>query len=70
MDRKRELGRRVRRLRENRGWERKDLSKRSGLPVAHICMIENRQKLNITVWTAAALAKALDVTIDELIDFV
>ncbi|HXV75611.1 MAG TPA: shikimate kinase [Candidatus Polarisedimenticolaceae bacterium] len=60
------LARRVRGLRENRGWTRGELATRSGLSVRFLARVEGADG-NISVLRLEALARALDTTPDRLV---
>lgn len=58
------LGKNVRKLREARGWEQKDLARASGVSNGTISAIEVRDSKRSAV--APALARALGVTLEQL----
>lgn len=58
------LGKNVRKLREARGWEQKDLAAASGVSNGTISAIEVRDSRRSAV--APALARALGVTLEQL----
>lgn len=58
------LGKNVRKLREARGWEQKDLALASGVSNGTISAIEVRDSKRSAV--APALARALGVTLEQL----
>ena len=60
------LAERVRRLRSEKGWSRRELSHRSGLSVRYLARIEAGEG-NISVVRLEALASALGVTGDRLV---
>ena len=61
------IGERVEALRVARGISRKEVSQLSGIDKAHVYMIETGKRQKIYLETAFRLAKALGVTLDELI---
>ena len=62
----RTLARRVRALRERRGWTRIQLAERSGLSVRFLARVESGDG-NISILRLQALARALDTTADAMI---
>jgi XRE family aerobic/anaerobic benzoate catabolism transcriptional regulator len=62
----RTLGRRVRALRERRGWTRRELAERSGLSLRFLARVECGDG-NISVLRLGALAAALETQPDELV---
>jgi len=54
-------------LRKKRGWSRNELGRRSGLSGVGIGLIE-RGKRNMKIDTAVKIAKALGVTLDDLVE--
>ena len=61
------VGRNVRRLREARGMSGNALAKAAGLSQAQVWELEAGRKRNPSVHVAQALARALGVTVDELL---
>nr|WP_029423477.1 helix-turn-helix transcriptional regulator [Alicyclobacillus macrosporangiidus] len=59
---------RLREFRKAKGLTQADLSKLSGVPQSVISDIETGTAKNPTVTVLAKLAKALGVTLDELVD--
>lgn len=55
----------IRRLRERRGWQQKDLARAAGLSKPYISQLESGARQPSAV-VAKALTRALGVTIDEL----
>jgi ribosome-binding protein aMBF1 (putative translation factor) len=64
---RRDLGLRIRTLREKRGWAQTDLSIHSGLDRSHISEIENGRR-NITMVTMQTIANALGLTVAKLVN--
>jgi transcriptional regulator with XRE-family HTH domain len=62
------LGMRVRAARERRGWSREALAVQSELSWSAIAQVESGRRKNVRPQTLAALAGALGVTIDYLVD--
>jgi len=61
------MGRRVRELRQDRGWTLKDLAAHCGLSTRFLIQVESGQG-NISVQKLAAIARALGTTAAELLD--
>ncbi len=61
------LGRSVARLRAARGWSQSELARRSGVSQTFISSLEGGRRGKATTDTAGALARALGVTVDELL---
>jgi transcriptional regulator with XRE-family HTH domain len=61
------LGRNVARLREAQGWSQSELARRSGVSQAFISSLEGGRRTKASTDTALALARALGVTVDELL---
>lgn len=62
------LGVRIRQLRESKGMSQQDLANDSDIPKSQIGRIE-RAEVNTTVKTLVKIANALDVEPKELFDF-
>ena len=62
------IGAAVRHFREVRGWKREDLAVHARVGYQTICQVEQGHRLP-SVPRLVALAKALDVTIDQLVYF-
>lgn len=63
------MGQRIRRLRKAKGWSQTDLAERSGLARATIARLElarGRERLP-SFSTLEGLARAFDITLDELV---
>lgn len=56
----------IKELRRSKGLSIRDLSKISGISIAHISDMENGQKINTTTDTICKLATALEVKPDDL----
>ena len=61
------LGRNVARLRAARGWSQSELARRSGASQNFISALEGGARQSARVETVQALARALGVTVDELV---
>lgn len=62
-----ELGKRIAQLRKNKGWKQDDLSVHSGIERSSLARIE-AGGVNSTINKLRQIAKALDVSIAELVD--
>lgn len=62
------LGHRVRFLRQGKGWTLNDLSEKSGISKAYISDLENGAAGKPNIQYAYAIAVALDVTLDDLVN--
>lgn len=60
-------GRRVRLLREERGWSQGELARRAGVSQGHLSNIERGVRRDTQIVTAARIAKALGVPTDDLL---
>jgi transcriptional regulator with XRE-family HTH domain len=58
-------GARIRSLCKQRGWSQEDLAANSGLPSAHVAMIERGEK-TVRVSTLGKIAKAFKMTLSDL----
>ncbi|MGA5703126.1 DUF488 family protein [Peterkaempfera bronchialis] len=61
------LGRRLRALREARGLTRPELASAAGVPLRTLSRLETEGVAQPGLFTIAALARALEVTVDELV---
>jgi transcriptional regulator with XRE-family HTH domain len=61
------IGGSLRAARVRRGWTREELAYRSGVSYGAIAQIESGRRRDIRLTSVAALADALDVTIDHLV---
>jgi ribosome-binding protein aMBF1 (putative translation factor) len=59
------VGKKIRKLRQDRGWTQFELAKRSCLPQSHICRLE-KGKHSPSFLTIDRLAEALGVAVGEL----
>lgn len=56
------------RLREARGWSRLEMGRRMGkLNGSHLTQVELGKRPNLSLMTACELAKAFDISLDELV---
>jgi len=62
-----ELARRVKRLRERANMSQQSLAVAAGLSMSMVSLIEQGQRENPRASTLKALARALNVTVDELL---
>ncbi|MFE3167926.1 DUF488 family protein [Streptomyces sp. NPDC059224] len=60
------LARRVRALRENRGWTRERLAKEAGIAVGTLSRLESEGAIQPGFFTVGAVAEALAVSLDDL----
>lgn len=65
-DHARALARRVRALREDRGWSRERLAKEAGIAVGTLGRLENEGAIQPGFFTVGAVAEALGVSLDDL----
>ena len=61
----RQLGDRIRKLRQKKGWSQEEFAAISGLHRTYIGAVERGEK-NLTISTIHTLAKTLDTTIVQL----
>ena len=61
------MGLNVARLREAQGWSQSELARRSGVSQSFISDLEGGRRTKASTDTAVALARALGVTVDELL---
>ncbi|MEU2775543.1 DUF488 family protein [Streptomyces sp. NPDC007162] len=62
----RALARRVRAMREGRGWSRKRLAKEAGIAVGTLARLESEGAIQPGFLTVGAVAEALEISLDEL----
>lgn len=62
-----ELGYRVKNLRENKGWTQEDLADKTGFHRTYIGMIERGER-NISLINIAVFASVFELTISQLLD--
>jgi len=67
MDKSHEIGRRLRKLREIRGWETHRLAHEAGLSQSYIYKLEHDDRPNVAGVVLSRLATVLDTTTDYLI---
>ncbi|AKH83246.1 hypothetical protein AA958_14525 [Streptomyces sp. CNQ-509] len=65
-DHARALARRVRALREDRGWSRERLAKEAGIAVGTLGRLESEGSIQPGFFTVGAVAEALAVSLDDL----
>jgi DNA-binding XRE family transcriptional regulator len=63
----RKLGKRIRALRKEQGFSQESLAELADIAARHMREIEHG-RMNITIATALAIAKALDVSLSELFE--
>ena len=61
------IGRNVRRLRERQGWSQNELARRSGVSQPFVNQLESGRSAQAQASVLQALARALGVTVDELL---
>lgn len=64
---KKELGKRIVELREQKGWSQSDLARACNKDRQAIEKLENG-KVNPTLYTLLEIAKAIEVSLSELVD--
>ena len=64
------IGQVIRRFREAKDWTLEDLARAADIPVSTITKIEHGDIKNPSIEKIAKIAKALDVSVDELINLV
>ncbi len=62
------LGMKLKRLRTEQGWSLRDLGEKVGVSYAYISMLESGAKSNPSLTLTKKLAKALKVTVGELVE--
>ena len=67
MQKRERFGDRLRQFRENRGWSRRELAQRAGIPQPTIGYLESGQRSGITVETARRIADAFGISLDRLV---
>ncbi|MDT3726493.1 DUF488 family protein [Streptomyces sp. DSM 41972] len=65
-DHARALARRVRAMREGRGWSRERLAKEAGIAVGTLARLESEGAIQPGFLTVGAVAEALEISLDEL----
>ncbi|MFF4799733.1 DUF488 family protein [Streptomyces sp. NPDC001351] len=65
-DHARGLARRVRALRESRGWSRERLAKEAGIAVGTLARLESEGAIQPGFFTVGAVAEALEISLDDL----
>lgn len=61
------LGKRIYKLRKEKGWRLQDLSNESGVSLATLTLLENNRNTNVTVDTLKKIAIAFGLSFEELI---
>ena len=61
------LGKRIYKLRKEKGWRLQDLSNESGVSLATLTLLENNRNTNVTVDTLGKIAVAFGLSFEELI---
>lgn len=61
------LGKRIYKLRKEKGWRLQDLSNESGVSLATLTLLENNRNTNVTVDTLEKTAIAFGLSFEELI---
>ena len=62
-----DIGKRIRDLREERGLTQRDLARHAGLTPSGVGFIENGQTRNPSAESVVAIARALDVPVEDLV---
>lgn len=65
---KKKLGQRIIELRSQKGWSQSDLARACGKDRQALEKLENG-KVNPTIYSLLEIAKALEVSLKELVDF-
>lgn len=60
-------GRRIRVLRQQRGWSAEKLARRADISLRHMLRLEANERPNVSAVVVARLAQALNVSTDELL---
>ena len=61
------LGKRIYKLRKEKGWRLQDLSNESGVSLATLTLLENNRNTNVTVDTLGKIAIAFGLSFEDLI---
>ena len=61
------LGKRIYKLRKEKGWRLQDLSNESGVSLTTLTLLENNRNTNVTVDTLGKIAIAFGLSFEELI---
>ena len=61
------LGKRIYKLRKEKGWRLQDLSNESGVSLATLTLLENNRNTTVTVDTLGKIAVAFGLSFEELI---
>ena len=61
------LGKRIYKLRKEKGWRLQDLSNERGVTLATLTLLENNRNTNVTVDTLGKIAVAFGLSFEELI---
>ena len=61
------LGKRIYKLRKEKGWRLQDLSNESGVSLATLTLLENNRNTNVTVDTLGKIVVAFGLSFEELI---
>ena len=59
------LGKRIYKLRKEKGWRLQDLSNESGVSLATLTLLENNRNTNVTVDTLGKIAVAFGLSFEE-----
>ena len=63
------IGVKTKKIREAKGWSRRELGRRMGKATgSHITQIEMGKRPNLSLMTACELAKAFEISLDELVE--
>lgn len=61
------IGKTIKKFRKEKGWRQDELAEKSGVPMSTITKIEAGFIKNPSIEKMAKIAKALEITVDELI---
>ena len=62
------LGERIQKLRQERGFTQESLADEAGISRAYVNQLENGRSKNPSIWTILAIAKALKLEVEYLVE--